>query len=109
MKRRVRSHPTNPYYSSEPAVATSAIADKPPVQSASLGNKAPKMVDKNPARMSGIAGFSDKHKLPQKKGNIPAQAQSKGSSSPFPKKGGYHKMSGHPGAHMLGIKKIKGL
>jgi hypothetical protein len=67
MKRRIRTQPTNPFYSNEPAVAVKSIADKPPVQNASLGNKSPKMVDKHPGRITGVAGFTNKARPPAKK------------------------------------------
>lgn len=67
MKKRIRTSPSNPYYSTEPAVANSLIAKKPPVQSASLGNQPPKMVDRHPGRISGMAGFEDKKRPPVKK------------------------------------------
>jgi hypothetical protein len=62
MKRRVKTQPSNPFYSNEPAVATGMIADKAPVQNASLGNKSGREIDKHPGRMSGIAGFVSKSK-----------------------------------------------
>lgn len=62
MKRRVRTQPTNPYYSNEPAVATGKMADKSMVQNASLGNKTPKMVDKHPGNISGMGNFVSKGK-----------------------------------------------
>lgn len=66
MKRRVRTQPTNPFYSNEPAVAVGKIADKAPVQNASLGNKPPKMVDRHPGKMTGIGGVATKNKPPAK-------------------------------------------
>ena len=102
MKRRVRTQPTNPYYSDEPAVAKGLIADKPPVQESSLGSKTPKMVDKHPGRLSGIAGFADKHKPPQQK--MQGKAPAFGGKAKQPSQ---LRMSGHPGAHRLGgVKKI---
>jgi hypothetical protein len=65
MKKRIRSQPTNPFYSNEPAVAKGLMADRPPVQSASLGSKPSKITPQKPGRMSGLAGFVDKHKPKQ--------------------------------------------
>ena len=109
MKRRTRTQPTNAFYSNEPAVARGLIAGKPPVQNASLGNSAPKMVAKHPGKMSGIAGFQDKHR-PKAKGAQPVpqvHPLKSGTARPsnIPRQGGYHKLSGHPGAHFLGKKK----
>lgn len=108
MKRRVRTQPSNPYYSNEPAVARSQIASKPPVQSASLGNSTPKMVDKKPGRAAGVAGFVDKHKPPAKgMGSVPfAKPLKSGTAkpSPIPKL----KVSGHLKAHQIGsVKPLK--
>lgn len=64
MKKRIRTQPSNPYYSNEPAVARGLIAGKAPVQSASLANQPNKIVDKKPGRISGLAGFSSKSKPP---------------------------------------------
>jgi hypothetical protein len=66
MKKRVRVQPTNPYYSNEPAVSRKMIADQGITQNASLGNSTPKMVDKKPGKLSGLAGFQDKHRPKQK-------------------------------------------
>lgn len=65
MKKRVRTQPSNQFYSSEPAVAKGLMADRSPVQSASLGNKSSKIVPQKPGRMSGFAGFADKHRPKQ--------------------------------------------
>jgi hypothetical protein len=70
MKRRVRTAPTNPYYTTEPAVGKGLIASKPPVQSASLGNKTPHMVPKRPASTSGMANF-ERGKKPKAHGIKP--------------------------------------
>lgn len=67
MKRRTRTQPSNPFYQNEPSVATGLMADKPPVQNSSLGNKTPKSVPKKPGKMSGIAGFAGA-KRPKKTG-----------------------------------------
>lgn len=60
MKKRVKTQPTNQYYSSEPAVSSKLMADKALVPSPAA--KSPKMVDKKPAEMSGMAGFVSKGK-----------------------------------------------
>ena len=70
MKKRIRTQPTNPFYSNEPAVAKGLMADKALVPNASLGSKTPKMIDAKPGKLSGIAGFSDKHR-PKKQGIKP--------------------------------------
>jgi hypothetical protein len=70
MKKRIRTQPSNPFYSSEPAVAKGLMADKALVQNSSLGSKTPKMIDTKPGKLSGIAGFSDKHR-PKKQGIKP--------------------------------------
>ena len=107
MKRRVKTQPSNPFYSDEPAVAKGMIADKAPVQ-APLGTKTPKMVPKHPAKMSGIAGFAEAKKPKQvgfKMPSVKAPAKPKTSVSP-PKL----RVSGHPGAHRIGaVKGIKKL
>jgi hypothetical protein len=112
LKRRVRTQPTNPFYSNEPAVARNLIAGKALVQNASLGNQPPKMVDKKPGRLSGVAGFESK-KHPTAKpahlgeGKNPSAGKAPGAAK-FPSQGGHLKASGHPGAHRLGgIKPIK--
>lgn len=113
MKRRVRTQPTNPYYSNEPAVARSKIADQGLVQNASLGNQPPKMVDKKPGKLSGVAGFSD-HKRPRERGpqnpsGVSPLKSGAAKPSSVPKQGGGHlRMSGNPGAHRLGsLKPLK--
>ena len=106
MKRRVRTQPTNPFYSNEPAVARSLIADKGLVQNASLGNQTPKMVDKKPGRISGFAGFESK-KRPIGK-HITLGSNKIPGPTKFPSQGGHLRMSGHPKAHQLGsLKSIK--
>lgn len=109
MKKRVRVQPSNPYYSNEPAVSRKMIADQGITQSASLGNSTPKMVDKKPGKLSGLAGFSDK-KRPGGKGakmitSMPAGKPPGASKSPMQ---GSLRASGHPGAHQLGsLKPLK--
>jgi hypothetical protein len=105
VKKRTRTHPTNPFYSNEPAVSTGMIADKPPVQSASLGNQTPKMVPKHPGKISGFGGAGAKR--PKEKGfkapTVGAPAKPK-SSTKIPTL----KSSGHPGAHRIGqLKPLK--
>ena len=106
MKKRIRTQPSNPYYSNEPAVARSEIAGKPPVQNASLGNQTPKMVDKKPGRLSGLANFADKKRPHVQKMQNPAFTAplKSGAAKPVgvPKQGGNLRGSGHPGAHRLG-------
>ena len=102
MKRRTRTQPTNPFYSNEPAVSISKIADKPPVLNASLGNKTPKMVDKHPGKMSGVADFASKSKPP--KGNSHINLPTLGTKAKQPAQ---LRLSGHSGAHQIGVKKLK--
>jgi hypothetical protein len=105
MKKRVRTQPTNPYYSDEPAVAKGLMADKPPVQNAALGVKPGKTIDKKPGRLSGFAGFVDKHK--PKHTQIKIKAPPPNTASKVPHQGKL-KMSGHPKAHRLGaVKPLK--
>lgn len=109
MKKRIRTQPTNPYYSNEPAVARGLIAGKAPVQSASLGNQPPKMVDKKPGKLAGLAGFVDKKKPPAKQAHIPAlKAGATPAKTKFPTQGGGHlRMSGSPNAHKFGGMRLK--
>lgn len=104
MKRKVRVKPSVPFYSNEPAVSKKLIADSTMSQSASLGNATPKMVPKNPGRLSGIAGFSSKHKpsAPGVSINLPKFGAK--ASAPASNK---LRMSGHQGAHRLGAPKLK--
>lgn len=108
-KKRVRTQPSNPYYSNEPAVSRKLIADQGLTQNASLGNAPPKMVDKKPGRLSGLAGFADKHR-PKEQGIKQITSVKPGKppgSSKSPIQGGL-KSSGHPGAHRLGsLKPLK--
>ena len=98
MKKRIRTQQAVPFYSDEPAVAKGLMADKPPIQNASLGNKPNKVVDKKPGKLSGLANFTSKTK--------PAA----GSFAKVPKFGTQAKepaklrMSGHSGAHRIGAK-----
>lgn len=101
MKKKVRVPPTNPFYSSEPAVSRTQVAAKPLVPSASLGSATPKMVDKKPARMSGVAGFVSKARPTTKPTHI--SVPKLGTKSNFPTQGKL-KASGHSGAHRVGFK-----
>lgn len=108
MKKRVSTKQTNPYYSNEPAVARNQMADRSLTQSASLGNSTPKMVDKKPGRLSGVAGFSSKAKPPAKAmAAVPfVKPLKSGTAKPtsIPKL----KVSGHPKAHQIGsVKSLK--
>jgi hypothetical protein len=99
MKRRVRSQPTNPFYSDEPAVAKSLIADKALAPSAALANRTSKSIDKHPGRLSGIAGFAQKNKPPQQKMQIKAPAFGTKAKQPA-----QLRMSGNSKAHRIGFK-----
>lgn len=102
MKHRVKTQPTNPFYSDEPAVAKGLIADKPLSPSPSLANKSPKMVDKHPGRLSGIDSFASKSKPPQQK--MQGKAPAFGTKAKQPAQ---LKVSGHPKAHQIGkLKKL---
>lgn len=106
MKKRVRPNQTVPFYSNEPAVSRKLIADQGLTQNASLGNQPPKMVDKKPSRMSGLAGFTSKNKPKGKPSGIPQV----GPGGPKPAKvpsQGHLRASGHPGAHRIGNIKLK--
>ena len=106
MKKRVKIQQTNPFYSNEPAVSRKEMADQSLTQNASLGNQTPKMVDKKPGRLSGLAGFAS-HKKPAERKITPISGKTPSASS-VPKQGGHLRMSGHPGAHRLGsLKPLK--
>jgi hypothetical protein len=108
MKKRVRTQPTNPFYSSEPAVARGIMATKPPVQNASLGNKPSKNVPQKPGRMSGFAGFVDKHK-PKQQGIKPKPpAFVPGGKSKSPKQT-VVKATKPPKRNLGGIKAMKSM
>lgn len=98
MKKRVRTQPSNPFYSDEPAVSKGLIADKAPVQNASLGNKPNKIVDKKPGKMSGVAEFTSKSK--PHAGSF-AKLPAFGTKAKEPAQ---LRMSGHAGAHRIGAK-----
>ncbi len=98
MKKRIRTQPSSPYYSDEPAVSKALIADKAPIQNASLGNRPNKIVDKKPGKLSGLASFTSKSK--PRAGSF-AKVPAFGTQAKQPAK---LRMSGHSGAHMLGAK-----
>lgn len=101
MKRKTRTQPSNPFYSSEPAVARSKIASNAMVPNANLAGGANKTTDKHPGRLSGIAGFASK----SKPGATPAVSSipKLGSPAKVPQQGSL-KSSGHPSAHRIGLK-----
>ena len=101
MKKRARISNNNPFYSNEPAVSRSKIADQSLSQNSSLGNSVPKMVDKKPGRLSGVAGFSDKHKP---RGGISTKTPKLGTPAKVPHQG--KKVSANFKAPGLG-KKLK--
>lgn len=84
MKKKPRSAPSNPFYSSEPAVSRAKIAAKAPVP-ANLANRPPKTVDKNPGRMSGVAGFADKGR--PRTGSTKISVPKLGTKMKFPQQG----------------------
>lgn len=104
MKKKVRVQQTVPFYSNEPAVSRKLIADQSMTQNASLGGKTPKMVDKNPGRASGVAGFASKAHPVGK--NVGTKIPKLGSKSGPPARNPL-RMSGHSGAHRIG--KLKGI
>ena len=85
MKKKPRSAPSNPFYTSEPAVSRTKIAAKPLVPSSALANRPPKTVDKKPGQMSGIAGFVDKGKPRHKPSGV--SIPKLGSKMKFPQQG----------------------
>src|SRR6267142_7107849 len=98
MKKRIRTQQAVPFYSDEPAVAKGLMADKPPIQNASLGNKPNKIVDKKPGKLSGLASFTSKAK--PHAGSY-AKVPAFGTKTKQP---ATLRMSGHSGAHRLGTK-----
>lgn len=102
MKKKVRTKPTNPFYSNEPAVSRTLIAGKGLVQNSSLGNATNKVVDKKPGRLSGIAGFASKSA--PRHGSTHIAAPKLGTTTKSPAK---LKLSGHPGAHQIGLGGVK--
>lgn len=106
MKKKSRNLPSNPFYSDEPAVAKSKMADGMPVPNPNLAGKPNKVTDRDPGHMSGYAGFVKKPKLIVK---TPKGPSTKIPGTPAPKKPGTPgtplRMSGHAGAHRLGTPK----
>lgn len=106
MKKRVRVQQNNQFYSNEPAVSRNKMADAGMSPNANLANSTPKMVDKKPGRLSGLAGFTDKHK--PKAGLTTATPKLGSSAKGVPQQGGSLRNSGHPQAHRIGaIKPLK--
>lgn len=102
MKRRIRVQPTNPFYTNEPAVNRSLLADAGMSPNPNLANSAPRMVDKKPGRLSGLANFTSKSKPPA--GNAHISTPKLGTAAKVPAQGSL-RMSGHSGAHRLGAPK----
>lgn len=102
MKKKVKQTPNIPFYSDEPAVSKSLIADKPAVPG-NLANKPPKMVDKGPGKGSGLAGFVSKTKPIKRPSGI--KSPKLGTSVSYPKQG-HLRMSGNSGAHRIGAPKL---
>lgn len=101
MKKRVKYQPSVPYYTDEPAVSKTLIADRPLVQNSALGTNRNKFVDKRPARLSGIEGFASKGRPSAKPPKLGLQPL--GSKSQVPMQGKL-RSSGHPKAHRIGSK-----
>lgn len=83
------------------------MADSTMSQSASLGNATGtgpnKIIDKSPGRMSGVVGYTDKHRPPAKGIGITPPKPFTKAKSPATLR-----VSGHPQAHRIGgIKSIK--
>lgn len=71
-----------------------------------LANQPPKSIDKKPGKLSGIAGFSDKHR--PKSGGAKISIPKLGTSQNKPPQQGSLRGSGHPQAHRIGsIKPLK--
>lgn len=71
-----------------------------------LANSTPKMVDKKPGRLSGVAGFASGHR-PKSGISTPTPKLGSSAKSP-PQQGGGLRASGHPQAHRIGaIKPLK--
>ena len=89
-------HPkTNPgFYNNEAHAPEKKLADKPIIQSASLGNEEPKMTPQSPGVTSG---------LPHQFGKPPA-GPSHGFGHPVHLRRGSERLSGHSGAHRIGKK-----
>lgn len=100
MKRRIRTQPTNPFYSNEPAVSRNKMADAGLSPNPNLANQPPKIVDKKPGRLSGLAGFQDKHR--PKSGGAKITIPKLGTSQKNPPQQGALRASGHPQAHRIG-------
>lgn len=100
MKKKVKVQSSTPsYYTTEPAVSRKLIAATQPTPSPGIGAKAPKTVDRNPAKMAGVAGFVSKHRLPSKPSKIGVP-----TIGAKPPQQGKLKASGNPSAHRLGFK-----
>lgn len=105
MKKRARVQQSVSFYSNEPAVSRNLIADQSMTQNAGLGFKTPRSVDKAPGRVTGVGGFTSKGhpKAAKPKVSIPKLGSKSG-----PPQQGKLRMSGHSGAHRVGMK-LKGL
>jgi hypothetical protein len=107
MKRRIRTRPTNPYYSTEPAVSTKQIADQPLFPNAKLANKTPKRVPQHPGKMSGIAGFAQAKRPKSVKFKAPSQKVPPVKSAvSIPKQGQGRKLSSTTKGHRIGLRKL---
>lgn len=84
MKKKPRSSPSVPFYSSEPAVSRAKIASRAPVP-ANLASRPPKTVDRNPGKLSGVAGFVDKGR--PRTGNPKISVPKLGTKMKFPQQG----------------------
>lgn len=99
MKKKVRVSPTVPFYSTEPAVSRKLIASTQLTPSPVVGSKTNKIVDRNPARLSGVVGFTSKQGPHAKASKISVPAI--GAKPPAQ---GKLKVSGNKSAHQLGFK-----
>ena len=95
-----RPHPeTNPgFYDTEPHAPANKIANKSPIQNASLGTEPSKMVPKHAGRFDGIGG--EPHQFAK-----PPAGGSQGFGHSGAQKIGHVRLSGNSGAHRIGGKK----
>lgn len=98
-KHTDQPHPkTNPgFYDTEPHAPKEKIADKVPIQNASLGNDVPNIVPKTPGRFPGVSGEAHKFKGPV--------GVSHGYGHAAHQRQGHLRMSGVPKAHRIGGKR----
>lgn len=99
MKRVKKPHAgsTLKFYESGPVIPADKLADKAPMQNASLGNEEPKMIPKSPGYSKGFGsgiGHTFRPQGPQSHGFGHAEQQRVGAT----------RLSGHIHAHRIGKK-----